>query len=770
MHIHYLRMVLHLQFFYLPDDETAIFNHYMIRLRIFFGICLLLGVHTVAQSQNTEELQLIFPQEDNWNVVKEGEWLQFKLQAKGGLSKDYIFNMLSEIEEGISFDSLGNFAWTPGYGIVPAKEKEKNISFIFEVTNKGGESTSRQADIVVQQSDLLPDSLSALFEVNPGTENRFQIEIEEFTENVEFDYRPGTLPEGMEISKTGEVIWTPTETQVEQLKASPLSIDIRASNKEYKEQVFGKLEVVLVAEPETAQTAVPQPETTPDTVPAADPLKLVMPTTSGWNIFREGEAKTFTIRATGGAASQGYSFSILKGNLQGITFDTQGNFAWQPDYDLVGRLEERKAIQVIFEVKDNEGQSATKEVTFIVNHSNRFPVVKELPIFYVQYDVANTFRLGGYDAIYDEDGDPLVFKPVLSQMPQGLNLSGSGELTWKPSRSQFNRLREEPLMLPFIVEDQPHKDQTEGVIRIQASEVDLPPEISVIPNENEYAINEDETLNLKFYLSDPNGEEDILAFDFVSENSDVPKSALVKNDEIQYEFVWTPGYDFFTEPGETASFNIVFFVVDKTNHRSEKPITVTVKDAENLVEKDRLLYSQYRTGLVRVWELMEELQDKEKDLRKRYKKSKKGKQTRAITTASLGAVTGLSPVFLEDDTQKITSGIGGTASMTLGTLEASHVIGTTPSDVMEQLSYVVQKLNELQVQGDIFAAKYALSSSRRNKDFSTELKKLIELTNMKNLPKLGLDSNWSTNKKASDNNIKKTFKDFNPNEDYAVEE
>jgi hypothetical protein len=318
------------------------------------------------------------------------------------------------------------------------------------------------------------------------------------------------------------------------------------------------------------------------------------------------------------------------------------------------------------------------------------------------------------------------------------------------------------------VEDQPYKAQMEGTIRIQASEVDLPPEISVVPNESKFVISEDETLNLKFYLSDPNGEDDNMAFDFVSENSGVPKSALVKNDPIQYEFVWSPGYDFFTEPGDSGSFNIVFFVMDKTNHRNEKKIKVTVNDAENLVEKDRLLYSQYRTGLVRVWELLEELKEKEKELRKKYDKAKKGKTSRAVTSASLGAVTGLSPVFLEGDTQKLTSGLGGTASMTLGTLEASNVIGTAPSDIMEQLSFVVQKMNELQVQGDIFAAKYALSISRRGSDFSSELKKLIELTNMKNLPKLGLDSNWNTNKQASDKNIKKTFKDFNPNEEYTV--
>ena len=719
---------------------------------------MLSGIYSAVYAQSTEELQIIFPQQDQWNEVKEGELLQFTLQAKGGLSEEYHYNMISEVEEGISFDSLGNFSWMPDHDIVSAGEKEKRVSFIFEVRNKGGERASRQVDIVVRQNDLLPDSLSAIFTVQPGQVNRYLFDVNGQEGEVVFEYKPGVLPEGMQFSQKGEVLWHPTEAQIQELQANPLTIDFKATHARYNEQTLGKLTVALAKRLKPAQEPIP-------------PLRLTLPTEPDWNLIREGETKSFTLEASGGDAQHGYTYSILKGNLEGISFDTLGNFVWEPGFDLVDRLEESKDIEVIFEVKDRQGQSATQEVNFTVYHTNRFPVVKELPIFYVQYDVMNTFRLGGYDdAIYDEDGDPLVFKPILSQMPQGVELNGNGELTWKPSRTQFNRLHEQPLILPFIVEDQPHKEQTEGTIRIQASQVDLPPEISVVPNESTFVIKEDETLNLKFYLSDPNGEEDILTFDFVSENSQVPRSALVKHAPIQYEFVWSPGYDFFTEPGDTDSFDIVFYVMDKTNHRKEKKIIVTVEDAENLVEKDRLLYSQYRTSLVRVWELLEELQDKEKELRKKYDKAKKGKRTRAITSASLGAVTGLSPVFLEGDDQKLTSGLGGTASMTLGTLEASNVIGTAPSDMMEQLSLVVQKLNELQVQGDIFAAKYALPKSRRENDFTTDMKKLIELTNMKNLPKLGLDSSWINSKSATDKNIKKTFKDFNPNEEYVVEQ
>ncbi len=714
-------------------------------------------------AQNTEELQLVFPQQENWNVVDEGEKLSFKLEGKGGLTSDYRFGMIANELEYAKFDSAGNFSWIPSYNLISEKEGKKSFPIIFELSNKGGQSVNRQVEIIVNHVNTFPNFISLEpFYVEPEKENKYELNLTKSVlprqDSIEYIVNSSELPVGFIFSQLGELFWKPTQEQWEKLIEKPFKIDFLAINNTNGDKTEGKLEV------KTRVESQPKPE-----VARTEALKLQLPHQYGWNFVNEGEPIQFKLSASGGSG-KGYTYKIQKGSVGGISFDSFGNFYWEPDYDVVDRLEETKNLQVIFEVQDDKGHAADEKVDLVVRHTNRPPVVNELPTFYVQYNVKNTYQLSGHDAIFDEDNDPFVFKPVLSEIPQGMELNEKGELTWKPSTSQYYQVRKEPMDIPFLVEDQPYKGQTQGHLRIEVTQIDLPPEISVFPNASQFIIKEDETINLKFYLTDPNGDQDIVAFDFVSENNKVPKSALVKNTPNQYEFVWEPGYNYFIEPGDTGSFNMIFFVIDQANNRKEKKIKVTVSDAENLLEKDRLLYSQYRTGLLRVWDLLEELREKEKFLRKKYDKAKKGKMTRAITSASLGAVTGLSPVFLEGQNQKVTSGIGGTASMTLGTLEASRVIGDAPSDIMEQLSLIVQKISELQIQGDIFASLYALSSSRRANSFSADLKKVIELTNAKDLSKLGLDGNWKNSKKSTDQNIKKAFKDFNPSDEYNLQE
>ena len=161
--------------------------------------------------------------------------------------------------------------------------------------------------------------------------------------------------------------------------------------------------------------------------------------------------------------------------------------------------------------------------------------------------------------------------------------------------------------------------------------------------------------------------------------------------------------------------------------------------------------------------MISQLNERERDLEKTYKLAKKGKKNRAISTASLGALTGLSPIIFMDnpDGQKIAAGLGGTATATIGTLEASNVIGEPPSDIMRDLSYVSQKRNDLLVYGNVFASRYALPLSKRDRAFQSDLRSLSIHLNLKDVAKLDLDATWENSKEATSKNIKKVFKDFN---------
>jgi len=485
--------------------------------------------------------------------------------------------------------------------------------------------------------------------------------------------------------------------------------------------------------------------------------ELVFPDSSGWNVLNENEDLSFTVRTTGHVQPH---FSVEGANDLGIHFDTLGYFHWKPSYDLVDRVEKTKEFTVIFSASWSDGKRARKAITFTVSHANRPPVVEELPPFYVKQASQNSYPISG-DYVYDPDGDPLVFKGVQSQMPEGSTLSSQGVLSWSPSRSQFMGLKTNPVTLDFIVQDQPEKAETRGKLKMLQTQLDLPPEILIVPGDTLITIKEDETINLKLYLSDPNGDDNIRNSGFLSTDTRISASSLKENTQLQYEFTWTPGYEFTDDVRKTSTADLTFFTIDKSNNRTVRKIRIRVNDAENLLKKDAHLFQKYRGNLVDAYLLIQQLDANQKKLNQDYKKARKGKKHRSILNASLGAVTGLSPVVIEQpDQSKIVSGVGGTTVLTLGTLEATEVIGRSKERIMEQIKNSIEIRNKVQSAGDEFARKYVLKSARRNTEFDKDIEKLRATLNDQRIVLLELDSYSRNPARVDDKELKKSFVDF----------
>ena len=507
-----------------------------------------------------------------------------------------------------------------------------------------------------------------------------------------------------------------------------------------------------------AQETTPPAEAPAPTV-VAPPLALSFPEQPGWNVLKEGQELRFEVKATGGTGAQP-AFAITQGRVDGIAFDSLGNFSWTPSFDFVDRLSGHRAVQLLFEVRNEKGEAVSQVMEFDVQHVNRSPVIGELKPLYVLYNTQNTYTIES-SVVKDEDSDPVVFVPIAEGMPEGAKLSAQGEFTWRPSLTQFRKLQNKPILLEFYVEDQPHKARTKGAFRIEPTQQDLPPSIQMIPSQKKFQYEEGATVNLKFQLYDPNGEGDITSFSFLSDNPDVPAAALVRNTPSQYEFIWKPGYDFVKDPQDSLAFNLTFVVMDKSNKREERTVRFSVQNAVNEAEMDRKLYQEYRAPLVKAWDLIEQLKEVEKDLKRKYKRASRGKKGRSLTNASLGAVTGISPVVVEEPaTSKKITAIGGTMVMTIGTLEATEVIGRSTKDLIDRLNYIIEKRNELQTKGDIFARKYALKSARRKPEFLKDADDFVAVMNLKGLVVLELDAGWQNKHKPTDENVAKTFKDF----------
>jgi hypothetical protein len=485
--------------------------------------------------------------------------------------------------------------------------------------------------------------------------------------------------------------------------------------------------------------------------------QLILP--EGKEKYNLVEGENLTFKITSNETAPSIFFLIAGDENTGIQLDSIGNFSWTPSYDFVSRLEGQKEVNVIFEADWKDGRKARKPVTFIVSHKNRPPTVEDLPIFYVRQSAINKFQIS-QDYVSDPDGDPLVFKSIQSQMPEGVVISSLGQITWSPSRQQFNQLKNNPITIEFIVQDQPEKAETKGKIKIAQTQLDLPPEILSVPSDSIFTIKEDELINLKLYFSDPNGDENISAVGFVSSDKRITKASWKENTLVQAEFTWTPGYSFVDEATKYKNVEIYFFALDRASNRSQRKVTIKVLDAENLDEKDKMLYEKYRNSLLLLKELIDKLTVNNEHLVHSYKIAKKGKRNRSILSASLGATTGLSPLLLQTNDSKVVSGVGGTATLTLGTLEATEVLGKSKSDILEKQKINSEILNAAQLEGDNFARKYSLKSARRNKEFDSDRDKLLPIINHQKLVLLELDALKSVNKRSTNRDIKKTFVDF----------
>ncbi len=483
--------------------------------------------------------------------------------------------------------------------------------------------------------------------------------------------------------------------------------------------------------------------------------KLELPDPSSWTRVEEGKTLAFTVRLT--EPVKGTKFSLEGATNLGMQIDSVGNFSWTPSYDLVDRLSQQKEFNVILHVDLPDGRRFKQPAAFTVFHVNRPPVTEELPVFYVKQGVPNTYQISTAQ-VFDPDGDPIVGKARESTLPEGATMTAQGQLQWTPSRTQFNALRSNPMTIEVIVQDQPAKLESIAKIIVKQTQLDLPPNLFLVPGDSLFSIRENEVVYLKLFVADPNGDESIEQVDFVSSDAAVPKSALKENTPTQREFTWQPGYDYVDDATKKKEVTFTFFAMDKSNNRVQRKVRVTVTDTENVELKDKVLTQKYTQSLTAAYQLLALLDASHETLQKSYNRARKGKKNRTILNASLGAMTGLSPLVLPTDQSKTVSVVGGTSVLTLNSLEAGQVIGKNSQEYSNQIKTNRDLRNQLQLKGNYFARKYALRANRRGQEFELDRDDLARLINSDAVASLKMPAD--VQKVPSGSDIQKVFADY----------
>jgi hypothetical protein len=99
---------------------------------------------------------------------------------------------------------------------------------------------------------------------------------------------------------------------------------------------------------------------------------------------------------------------------------------------------------------------------------------------------------------------------------------------------------------------------------------------------------------------------------------------------------------------------------------------------------------------------------------------------------------------------------------TLGTLEATEVVGRSKEAILDKVKINLDIRNKIQVAGDEFARKYSLKSTRRGQEFEKDIDKLRSTIQDQKLILLEIDaySKSGSAPKISVKDIKRTFIDF----------
>ena len=180
---------------------------------------------TLFAQQDTT--RFIFPEDEQWATLDEGDTLTFTLHVADSLDRAYLIDFETAMDAGLKLDSAGVFSWIPSFDLVDRLKESETFSVLFEAIFDDGSKIRQEVDFVINHVNRPPvvEEL-AVFYVGQGTDNQQPLNqlsqiYDPDGDPIIFRTNPLSLPEGASLTENGLFKWKPSRNQFRQLRDTP---------------------------------------------------------------------------------------------------------------------------------------------------------------------------------------------------------------------------------------------------------------------------------------------------------------------------------------------------------------------------------------------------------------------------------------------------------------------------------------------------------------------------------------------------------------------
>ena len=268
-------------------------------------------------------------------AINEGSQLTFAVSGSDPDNNTLTYSS-SSLPTGASFNSSGQFSWTP--------EMDQSESYSVTFTVSDGSASDTETIIITVGDVNQPPVLSSIGNkaINEGSQLTFAVSGSD-PDNNTLTYSSSSLPTGASFNSSGQFSWTPEMDQSESYSVTFTVSDGSASDSE----------TIVINVGDVNQPPV---------------LDLI-----GTKTIGEGSKLTFTILGTD-PDDDALSYSA-EGLPTDATFDAvTRSFSWTPEFQAT---ENTRIARVTFEISDGPA-SDSEVVTINVTNVNRAPVMEAI--------------------------------------------------------------------------------------------------------------------------------------------------------------------------------------------------------------------------------------------------------------------------------------------------------------------------------------------------------------------------------------------------------